>query len=100
MFYHKTTKAHFKKFEKMIKNAKLSLKECETFFGYSKEKLEELYQKDNLLNNIVLQKFDNRYFCLQPSARKFIKNLADNCCCFKHLLIYEVLGATPIVIDL
>ena len=52
--------------------------------------------EDNNLNNIPLIEFDSYYLVLPNYVRKIVTNFADNCCLYKHLLIYEVLGIIPV----
>lgn len=96
MLYHKTTKQHFEKFQEMIEKTGLTLKYTENPFGYTKKELLKLYQEDDLLNNIPLHMFDSYYYFLTPTTKKIINCLCYNCCCLKHLIIYEVLEATPL----
>ncbi len=99
MIYHKTTKEHFEKFQKMIKDTNLTLKHDVYYLGYTKEELFELYRQDNNLNNIPLTMFDSYYFFLTPEIKKNINCLSYNCCCLKHLLIYEVLEIIPLFLE-
>ena len=94
----RTTKEHYEKFRNMASNAGLSFNNGSNIFymGYTKKELLTIYNNDPLLNFISLIKFDGMYFGLTRQAKKYITNLADNCCVYKHLLICEVLEATPI----
>jgi len=96
----KTTKEHYEKFRDMAIGAEITLKRLPKPLGYSVEELRKLYIEDNNLNNIPLIELDSFYLCLPSYTRKIITNMADNCCVYKHLLIYEVLGATPIFTDI
>lgn len=99
MLYHKTTKEHFEKFQAMVEKTGLTLRYSENPFGYTKQELIKLYQKDNLFNNIPLHTFDNSYYFLTLKEKKQVDCLADNCCLWKHILIYEVLKATPLFLE-
>ena len=95
-----TTKKHYEKFRDMAKVAGLTYRNSNTYMGFTKTQLLELYLQDNNLNNIPLRDFDCIYLHLPSYTRKIITNLADNCCVYKHLLIYEVLETTPIFTDI
>ena len=94
-----TTKEHYEKFRIMAEEAGITLKGYQKPLGYSVEELRKLYIEDNNLNNIQLVELDSFYLCLPSYTRKIITNIADNCCVFKHLLIYEVLGVVPVFVD-
>ena len=94
-----TTKEHYEKFRIMAEEAGITLKRLSKPLGYSVEELRKLYIEDNNLNNIPLVKLDSFYLCLPSYTRKIITNMADNCCVYKHLLIYEVLGVVPVFVD-
>lgn len=93
---HKTTEEHYNKYKDMASRAGISFKNKEDYMGFTKEQLLKLYIEDNLLNNVPLRDFDSFYFFYLSHTKKIITNLADNTCVLKHLLIYEVLGVTPI----
>ena len=95
----KTTKEHYEKFRDMSQRAEITLKRLSKPLGYSVEELRNLYIEDNNLNNIPLIELDSFYLCLPSYTRKVITNMADNCCVYKHLLIYEVLGVVPVFTD-
>ena len=96
MLTHKTTKEHYGKFKGMAKIAGITFKNSTEPLGYDKKRLLELYIEDEHLNNIPLHVFDSYYsFYISASTKKYIKSSADNTCVLKHLIIYEVLGATP-----
>ena len=94
-----TTKEHYEKFRDMAEKAGITLKRLSKPLGYSVEELRKLYIEDNNLNNIQLVELDSFYLCLPSHTRKIITNLADNCCVYKHLLIYEVLEVVPVFTD-
>ena len=96
IIYKKTTKEHFEKFRDMANEAGISFKRSKEYMGFTKEQLLKLYIEDNHLNNIPLIEFDSYYLVLPNYVRKIVTNLADNCCLYKHLLIYEVLGIIPV----
>ena len=96
IIYKKTTKEHFEKFRDMANEAGISFQTSERFMGFTKEQLLKLYIEDNNLNNIPLIEFDSYYLVLPNYVRKIVTNFADNCCLYKHLLIYEVLGIIPV----
>jgi len=87
---NRTTKEHYEKFEKMAKDSGISLKHSLYPFGYTKSHLEKLYKEDENLNNIPLAKFDGHFI-----RTEIVNCLAYNCCLFKHLLTYEILGCEP-----
>ena len=91
-----TTKGHYEKFRDMAEKAGITFKRSDTYMGFTKQQLLELYLQDNNLNNIPLRDFDCIYLHLPSYIRKIITNMADNCCVYKHLLIYEVLGVVPV----
>ena len=94
-----TTKEHYEKFRIMAEEAGITLKRLSKPLGYSVEELRKLYIEDNNLNNIPLVELDSFYLCLPSYTRKIITNMAYNCCVYKHLLIYEVLGVVPVFVD-
>jgi len=94
-----TTKEHYEKFRVMAEEAGITFKRTPKPLGYSVEELRKLYIEDNNLNNIPLIELDSFYLCLPSYTRKIITNMADNCCVYKHLLIYEVLGVVPVFVD-
>ena len=96
IIYKKTTKEHFEKFRDMANEAGISFKRSKEYMGFTKEQLLKLYIEDNNLNNIPLIEFDSYYLVLPNCVRKIVTNFADNCCLYKHLLIYEVLGIIPV----
>ena len=95
----KTTEEHYNKFRDMTNKAGITFKNSKYYMGFTKDQLLELYNKDNLLNNIPLRDFDCIYMFLPMYVKRIITNLADNTCVHKHLLIYEVLGATPLFVE-
>ena len=94
-----TTKEHYEKFRIMAEEAGITLKRLSKPLGYTVEELRKLFIEDNNLNNIPWIELDSFYLCLPSYTRKIITNIADNCCVFKHLLIYEVLGVVPVFVD-
>lgn len=99
---HKTTEEHYNKYRNMGEKARINIKEFCNYNGYTVKNLRELYLEDNFLNNIPLINFDSYYhFFIKPdkNLRKIITHIADNVCCIKHLLIYEVLEAAPIFVE-
>ena len=94
-----TTKEHYEKFRDMAEKAGITFKGVSEPLGYSVEELRKLYIEDNDLNNIPVLEWDSFYLCLPSYTRKIITNMADNCCVYKHLLIYEVLGVVPVFTD-
>jgi len=94
-----TTKEHYEKFRVMAEEAGITLKRLSKPLGYTVEELRKLFIEDNNLNNIPLIELDSFYLCLPSYTRKIITNMADNCCVYKHLLIYEVLGVVPVFVD-
>ena len=99
MLTNKTTKKHYEKFKNMAEQTGITFSRSDRYFGYTKQEVLELFSKNEHLNNIPLTKFDSMYLVLPHYTRKIVTNLADNTCLYKHLLIYEVLGATPIFED-
>jgi hypothetical protein len=66
----------------------------------SKERLLKLFQEDEHLNNIPLEVFDAYFPVLKMYHREEVKkfgpdSFAENCCMYKHALIYQVIGAEP-----
>ena len=96
---HKTTEEHYNKFRDMASKAGITFKNSTLYMGFTKEQLLKLYMEDNLLNNIPLQDFDCLYLFLPLHTKRIITNLLYNVCVYKHLLIYEVLEATPIFVE-
>ena len=96
---HKTTEMIYNKYRDMAVLAGITFKNSNTYMGFTKEQLLNLYIEDNFLNNIALRDFDCIYLYLPLHTKKIIKCLADNVCLYKHLLTYEVLGATPIFVE-
>jgi len=87
-----TTRAHYEKYRDMAARAHVTLKDS-TSFG-TPDQLRSLYAKDQHLNNIPLARFDALY----PWMRRVAggpQSMAENCCMYKHLLIYEIIGAVP-----
>lgn len=97
---HKTTEEHYNKYRDMVSRAGITFKNNRSdYMGFNKEQLLELYLEDSFLNNIPLRDFDCIYLYCPAHIRKIITNLADNICVLKHLLIYEILEATPIFVE-
>ena len=89
---HKASKSHYEKYRDMAKSAGVSFKRDKKPMGYTRDELIELYKKDQHLNNIPLRKFDAMTNML--NAYHVVKRtLAEGVCLYKHLLIYEVIGA-------
>ena len=99
IFTTNTTKEHYEKFRDMAEKAGISFRSSDTYMGFTKSQLLKLYIEDNNLNNMPLIVFDSFYLCLPSYTRKVITNMADNCCVYKHLLIYEVLKVVPVFTD-
>ena len=91
----KTTRQHYEKYRDMAKATGVTLKDCKAFG--SKAQLERKFDADPLLNNIPLRKFDVYFSWVRRSRRNpnGPMSLAENCCLYKHLLTYEIIGAVP-----
>ena len=87
----KTTRQHYEKYKELAQKAGVSLKDCKSFGG--KKKLTRLFLEDENLNQFPLQKFDVYFSFHLRTLKRF--SLAENTCMYKHLLIYEVIGAIP-----
>ena len=96
---HKTTEMIYNKYRDMAVLAGITFKNSNTYMGFTKKELLNLYTEDNFLNNIPLRDFDCIYLFLPLHIKRIIKCPADNVCLYKHLLIYEVLEVTPIFVE-
>lgn len=96
---NRTTEEHFNKFRDISIKAGISFKNSTLYMGFTKDGLLKLYMEDNLLNNIPLQDFDCIYLFLPLHVKRIITNPSYNVNVYKHLLIYEVLGAIPIFVE-
>ena len=87
-----TTKEQYQKYENICHKLGLEINLREnTFLGSRVSDIQKLFDKDENLNNIPLEFFD-QYF---PMNRKITKSLAGNTYAIKHYMIYHVLLASP-----
>ena len=107
---HKTSKHHYEKYAQMAKDAGVTLLNTRNFLGYNHMKCNQslaghvgcgrcwgcMYIQDNALNSVPLRQFDMLVERFQLYHRhRVIKSLGDGVCMYKHLVIFEILGAEP-----
>ena len=103
----KTTKEHFLKYAEMAKHYPLNATTLTQKFG-DKEKIRQLLEKDEHLNNIPLGQFHLlphvtvtffRAGSADGGSAKLTNgkriSLAENVCCAKHILTFHVAKCTP-----
>lgn len=94
----KTKREHYEKYKKLAEINHVSLKQGSVF--PPKDELMKLYLQDRHLNNIPLRIFDSLYYsCRYNYPNIWPNSLAENCCMYKHLLLYEVLELEPEFVD-
>jgi len=98
---NKTTRSHYEKYKEMARDCHVTFKNKEFPMDRTKETIIELFKRDNHLNNIPLYEFDSYFYVGKfYHGREWIpSSLAENVCMYKHLLIYEVVGAEPVFVD-
>jgi len=59
-----------------------------------------MYELDNALNSVPLHRWHGQVAALQVyHDYRVIKSLSDGTCLYKHLVIYDILGAEPVFTD-
>jgi len=121
VIYHRTTKEHYEKYRDLAKRAHVTLLNGNgKFLGISNTPCEQalagardetrvgaivgcmgcwlcMYRIDQSLNSVPLKKWDMLVWSFWDcQGRKIITNLGDGICMYKHLVIFEILGATPV----
>ena len=91
---HKTTRAHFEKYEAMKKAAGVTLVGTTSRCAFGTvEEIEAAYRLDpTFCRSYSFDDFD-RFFYLHK--RDVVTSLAENLCMYKHYMLYEVLGLVP-----
>ena len=90
-----TTREHYEKYKAMVEKAGVDLSDSSQF---NKEDMAEAYAKDKHLNTIPLVVFDTYYHHMQRHFPAGF-SLAENCCLYKHAIVYGVLGLEPAFVD-
>ncbi|NIQ88628.1 MAG: hypothetical protein GWN93_05935 [Deltaproteobacteria bacterium] len=115
---HKTTRRHYEKYRDMAKESGVTLLRTRDFLGYSHTRCNHwlmpkdiaypkcgkcwrcLYDQDRALNSVPLSKWDTMVVSFQVyHQHRVVKTLAEGVCMYKHLVIYEILGAEPVFDD-
>ena len=93
---NKSTKAHYQKYSEIAEILHMSYKNKTSMFDFSADELIEKFKEDKNLNNIPLGKWDTQAsFIPNIKYNGFILSLAEKVCVLKHLVIYDIIGATP-----
>ena len=101
-----TAKQHYEKYNALAAELGVTLKHLaeSTFLGYTVGQLRVAFSQDPYLNNIPLRTWDNMaYAFLATGGRGFQSkatpgrslSLGEVVCLYKHLVIYDLIGATP-----
>ncbi len=88
---HDTTREHYEKYKAMVEHVGLCLIQSDQF---SVAKMNEAYTEDKHLNTIPLRVFDVYYHWTRTHFPAGF-SLAENCCMYKHAIIYGVLKLQP-----
>jgi hypothetical protein len=86
----KTTREHYEKYRDLAEQKGVGASISMYYLGKPKEKWIELFLEDEHLNNTPLSLYDGTYVSTGAGI-----SLADNVCMHKHVIIYQIIGATP-----
>lgn len=90
----KTSKAHYKKYAKMAAARGLNCSGMDWRGPLTKERLLKLLEEDQHLNMLPLSFLDS-YYPWHRNKPGGPFSLAENCCMYKHALIYGVAECEP-----
>jgi len=114
---HLTNRAHYEKYKRLAKESGVTLKRTTQFMGISNVPCNHWiigatyeyltppcgkcwrckYEEDHLLNTVPLSQWDMQVAAFQVyHQHRVVNSLAEGVSMYKHLVIYEILGATPV----
>lgn len=108
---HKTDRSHYERYRDLAKQAGVTLVNTRDFLGRSHVACNQalagevgcrkcwrcMYLLDNALNSVPLREWDIQLMGLwRYQGRVYVKTLSEGVCMYKHLVIYEILGAEPV----
>ena len=109
---HEIKRAYYEKYRDMAKACGVTLLRTRDFLGHSHTRCNHwlvdtfpkcgkcwrcLYDQDKALNSVPLSKWDMQVASFQVYHRhRICKSLAEGVSMYKHLVIFEILGATPV----
>ena len=91
-----TAKQHYEKYNALAAELGVTLKHLaeSTFLGYTVGQLRVAFSQDPYLNNIPLRTWDNMAYAFLATGGRGL-SLGEVVCLYKHLVIYDLIGATP-----
>ena len=113
---HKTTKEHYEKYRDLAIEARVTLKNSRDFLGYRNVPCNQSlagkldgacfgcwrckWMIDKALNCVPLHIWDMMvYSHWGLHGRSVVKTLAEGVSMYKHLVVYEIVGAEPEFVD-